>query len=68
MAHSTAAGVRFGLLSDVQYADKESRDNSRGVSCAYRASLPKLAAVVASLNNATPALDFVLHLGDLIGE
>jgi hypothetical protein len=60
--------VRFGLVSDVQYADKEDKINSRGVTCAYRQSVRKLSAAVTAMNDASPPIDFVLHLGDLIGE
>lgn len=60
--------VTFGLVSDVQYADKEDKVNSRGITCAYRQSVHKLSAAVTAFNDASPPIDFVLHLGDLIGE
>jgi hypothetical protein len=60
--------VSFGLVSDVQYADKEDKINSRGVTCAYRQSVRKLSAAVAALNDVNPPVDFVVHLGDLIGD
>ena len=57
-------GVRLGVLTDVQYADKEDKVNSRGVTCGYRLTTGKLAEAVAHFN--TRLLDGVLHLGDII--
>jgi manganese-dependent ADP-ribose/CDP-alcohol diphosphatase len=56
-----AAGPRvsFGLLADVQYADRDVRGSRH-----YRASLGKLEACVADLNSRD--LDFAIQLGDLI--
>jgi 3',5'-cyclic AMP phosphodiesterase CpdA len=50
---------RFGVIADVQYADKEPQGNRR-----YRAALEKLQACVAELNRQD--LAFVVNLGDLI--
>jgi 3',5'-cyclic AMP phosphodiesterase CpdA len=51
--------LRFGLLTDIQYADLEPEGERH-----YRASIPKLKAAVAALAAAKPA--FTLHLGDFI--
>jgi len=50
---------RFGVIADVQYADKE----PQGKRC-YRAALDKLRACVGQLNQQD--LAFVVNLGDLI--
>lgn len=53
--------VRFGVLADIQYADKDgagARD--------YRGSIAKLARAVESINQAQPA--FAIQLGDAIDE
>ncbi len=50
---------RFGLLADVQYADKEDAGARR-----YRATLDRLAACAADLR--PRSLAFAVHLGDLI--
>ncbi len=51
--------VRFAALSDVQYADQETKGRRT-----YRQSLAKLEAAVAKLRG--EQLDFVIHLGDLV--
>lgn len=51
--------VSFGLIADVQYADRDPSGSRH-----YRASLGKLEACVADLN--TRRLDFTIQLGDLI--
>jgi 3',5'-cyclic AMP phosphodiesterase CpdA len=51
--------LRFGLVSDVQYADVPP-----GGVRHYRRSLEKLSACVAAFNEQD--LDFVIHLGDFI--
>lgn len=50
---------RFGLLADVQYADKDTSGARR-----YRGALAHLAACVEDLRD--DRLDFVVQLGDLI--
>ncbi len=51
--------VSFGVITDVQYADADSREER-----IYRKSPEKLKVAVDHLN--TMDLDFVIHLGDLI--
>jgi 3',5'-cyclic AMP phosphodiesterase CpdA len=51
--------VSFGVVTDIQYGDKDSRGPRK-----YRKSLKKLPACVATFN-ARP-LDFVIELGDLM--
>lgn len=51
--------LRFGVVADVQYADKQQAGRRD-----YRASLPKLEACVDALN--AQDLAFVIQLGDLI--
>lgn len=51
--------LRFGLLTDVQYADKDTVGKRR-----YRDGLVNLASCIEDLN--THDLDFVVHCGDLI--
>ena len=51
--------VSFGLIADVQYADRDDRGTR-----AYRASLGKLEACVADLNSRD--LDFTIQLGDFV--
>lgn len=51
--------LRFGLLTDVQYADADPKGERH-----YRESLPKLKEAVADL--AKEKLPFTLHLGDTI--
>lgn len=53
--------LRFGVIADPQYADKDTRGNRH-----YRQSLVKLEAAVQDLN--THPLDFVVTLGDVIDE
>lgn len=53
--------VRFGLIADIQYADKDARINRH-----YRESLPKLEKCVETLNKAN--VEFTLNLGDLVDE
>ena len=55
----TAQSFRFGVIADVQYADKE---NTMGRH--YRTSLQKLDEAVSELNKLNP--DFVIQLGDVI--
>lgn len=58
------AGLRIGVIADVQYADKA--DDTRGGGLRhYRLSLAKLRRAVRTFNQA-PTLDLVLHLGDII--
>ena len=52
-------GLRFGLVTDAQYADAPARGARH-----YRESLGKLRAAVEAFNQ--EELDFVIHLGDLI--
>jgi hypothetical protein len=58
-APEPAGPVRFGLIADVQYADKDTRGTRR-----YRSSLDKLSAAVRDLNGCQ--LAFVAQLGDVI--
>eukprot|EP00959_Pyramimonas_sp_CCMP1952_P461727 9482081-Pyramimonas_sp.AAC.2 len=58
--------VRLGLISDVQYGDKEDKINSRGKRCGYRDSSPKLALAVEDFNSMRDELTCVVHLGDII--
>ena len=51
--------LRFGLLTDVQYADADPKGERH-----YRESIPKLKEAVADL--AKEKLPFTLHLGDTI--
>lgn len=51
--------IRFGLLTDVQYADKETAGKRR-----YREALVNLEQCVLDLK--TRDLDFVVHCGDII--
>lgn len=56
---SSDESIKFGLITDVQYADADpSRERI------YRGSPAKLETAVKHLN--TLGLDFVIHLGDLI--
>jgi alkaline phosphatase len=55
------APVRFGVITDLHYADRDSAGDRH-----YRAALGKLEAAVAAFN-AEP-LDFVIQLGDFIDE
>ena len=60
MAESSAAPLlRFGLITDAQYADAEPKNERH-----YRASPDKLKRAVEQIRAAKPA--FTLHLGDLI--
>jgi UDP-2,3-diacylglucosamine pyrophosphatase LpxH len=54
-----AQNYRFGVIADVQYADKETAGRRH-----YRTSLQKLDEAVSELNRHSP--DFVLQLGDVI--
>ena len=56
----SAAPVRFGVIADVQYADKPDAGERR-----YSTSLARLREAVDTLN-AEPDLAFVVQLGDLI--
>ncbi|MFB3826819.1 MAG: metallophosphoesterase [Bryobacteraceae bacterium] len=56
---AAAQPVTFGVLADVQYADKDTAGRR-----AYRAALPRLEEFVADLNRRS--LDFVIQLGDLV--
>jgi 3',5'-cyclic AMP phosphodiesterase CpdA len=58
---STKPLATIGIIADVQYADKDDADGR-----AYRLSLSRLTAAVRAFNSASPALDGVLHLGDII--
>jgi len=49
----------FGIVADVQYADKETGDSRN-----YRQAIKKLAACVDDFNSTQ--LDFVIQLGDII--
>lgn len=49
----------FGIVSDVQYADKDTAENRN-----YRQAINKLASCVEDFNNT--GLDFVIQLGDII--
>lgn len=53
--------IRFGVIADAQYADKDKAGERD-----YRASLGKLRTAVATFNG--EALDFVVLLGDLVDE
>jgi len=60
MAESSAAPLlRFGLITDAQYADAEPKNERH-----YRASPDKLKRAVEQIRAAKPS--FTLHLGDLI--
>ncbi|KAL4440436.1 hypothetical protein ABPG75_003437 [Micractinium tetrahymenae] len=68
---SAAAGAgskqplfRFGLLSDVQYADKEDGASFHGTPRYYRYALQQLDAAVNAFRAADVA--FCIHLGDII--
>eukprot|EP00897_Mesotaenium_endlicherianum_P009859 jgi/Mesen1/8901/ME000537S08298 len=56
---------RFGVLADVQYADKENGSYENQVQ-RYREAPGKLAAAVAHFNGCRDQLSFVLTLGDII--
>lgn len=56
--------LRIGVVADVQYADKPDDTRAGGLRH-YRLSLAKLSAAVRAFNRA-PALDLVLHLGDIV--
>lgn len=58
-ASCTAQNFRFGVIADVQYADKEN-----AIGRYYRTSLQKLDEAVSELNKHSP--DFVVQLGDVI--
>ncbi|MBW8035684.1 MAG: hypothetical protein FVQ79_08660 [Planctomycetes bacterium] len=51
--------LAFGIIADVQYADKETAENRN-----YRQAINKLAACVDDFNSSQ--LDFVIQLGDII--
>jgi manganese-dependent ADP-ribose/CDP-alcohol diphosphatase len=55
----TNAPAAFGVIADIQYADKDSRAPRK-----YRQSLQKLSATVEAFNS--HPLDFVIELGDLM--
>lgn len=52
-------GLAFGVVADVQYADKSTAENRN-----YRQAINKLAACVDDFNSIR--LDFVIQLGDII--
>ena len=56
---------RFGLIADVQYSEMPN-GNSEGRIQRYREAAYKLAAAVAAFREQSPAVEFVLSLGDLI--
>ncbi len=58
-ALAAAAPLRFAAISDVQYADQETKGRR-----AYRQSLAKLEAAAARLHGKD--LAFTIHLGDLV--
>ena len=64
---TTAPLVRFGVVTDLHYADLNPVDNSGVLPVAgkvyYRESLTKLKKAVAVMNARTP--DFMIELGDL---
>ena len=51
--------IRFGLMADVQYADKDTAGTRH-----YRTSIERLAQCVEDFNNTE--LDFAIQLGDII--
>lgn len=55
---------RFGLLSDVQYADKEDGASFHGTPRYYRYALQQLDAAVDAFRAAE--VSFAIHLGDII--
>jgi len=55
----TQAAVRFGMVTDMHYADKATRGSRH-----YRKTLQKLEAAAAQFKKANPA--FVVELGDFI--
>ncbi|CAG9464848.1 unnamed protein product [Pedinophyceae sp. YPF-701] len=59
--------VKFGLMSDVQYADKDDKGVGEGGRVQYfRSALPKLRDAVSFFNQRKSELKFVAHLGDII--
>ncbi|MFT4538562.1 MAG: manganese-dependent ADP-ribose/CDP-alcohol diphosphatase [Planctomycetota bacterium] len=60
MSSQEGSPLRFGVIADVQYADKETRGKRR-----YREALIRLEEAVAAFC-ADGDLDFVVQLGDLI--
>ena len=58
-AEKPSEPLRFGLIADVQYADKDTFDTRR-----YRSSLAKLEAAVGAMND--DELEFVVQLGDIV--
>jgi 3',5'-cyclic AMP phosphodiesterase CpdA len=59
LARGAEAGVRFAVISDIQYADQDTANGRH-----YRASLAKTKAAAAIL--AHEKAEFTVHLGDLI--
>jgi len=51
----------FGVVTDIQYADKETRKEKY-----YRDALQKLEECIQYWNQVQPPLEFVVHLGDII--
>ncbi|CAI5460397.1 unnamed protein product [Closterium sp. Yama58-4] len=56
----------FGVVADIQYADKDTRTSSDGRQQRYREAPGKLAAAVAAFNEAQPPLSAVVTLGDIV--
>ncbi|GJP37368.1 hypothetical protein CLOM_g21781 [Closterium sp. NIES-68] len=56
----------FGVVADIQYADKDTRTSSDGRQQRYREAPGKLAAAVAAFNEAQPLLSAVVTLGDIV--
>lgn len=55
---------RFGVISDIQYADFDDRWSSAGKRRYYRAALPSLERAVAQWNR--EGVDFAIHCGDIV--
>eukprot|EP01094_Clydonella_sp_ATCC50884_P029179 TRINITY_DN9050_c2_g1_i1.p1 TRINITY_DN9050_c2_g1~~TRINITY_DN9050_c2_g1_i1.p1 ORF type:complete len:170 (-),score=43.33 TRINITY_DN9050_c2_g1_i1:204-713(-) len=76
MAGTSVGGFSFGVLADVQYADKEDKESEAGVARPhrrrrYRAALAKLQDTLQSFaaykrESAGASLDMLIHMGDIV--
>eukprot|EP00160_Parvularia_atlantis_P020442 Unigene8481_Nuclearia_a/m.25964 Unigene8481_Nuclearia_a/g.25964 ORF Unigene8481_Nuclearia_a/g.25964 Unigene8481_Nuclearia_a/m.25964 type:complete len:289 (+) Unigene8481_Nuclearia_a:41-907(+) len=57
--------LRFGLITDLQHADKDA-EHVENATRDYRGAVVKLRRAVDGLNAADPPLAFAVHLGDII--